>query len=108
MTIRESGDQAEDQRLVEKARKQFRRMSDALSGLIEKLEAGDTLPVAETERTYRDLMRVLNLTLEQEAKLADRRRKTAGVVQGPALDFDAARAEIRRRLACLSDAGSAG
>ncbi|MFN3642325.1 MAG: hypothetical protein ACK4TB_05295 [Gemmobacter sp.] len=59
--------------------------------------------------TYaRDLKDALKLVLNERAAIDKLRKDYGGIGDGPGLDFDAARAEIGRRLACLRDAGGGG
>ncbi|MCV2868525.1 hypothetical protein OEW28_07780 [Defluviimonas sp. WL0002] len=53
-----------------------------------------------------DLRKALTLFLEENNRIAKLSKEQAGVVHDYALDFDAARNEIGRRLARLRDAGS--
>jgi hypothetical protein len=46
------------------------------------------------------------LVLEERTKLAKLSQREEGIAYDYALDFDEARIEIGRRLACLRDAGS--
>ena len=50
----------------------------------------------------------LHMVMDERARVEKLRKQVAGVVHGHALDFDAAAAEIGRRLACLRDAGGGG
>ncbi len=46
------------------------------------------------------------LVVTERSRVADERRKQTGANGNYAIDFDAARDEIGRRLACLRDAGA--
>jgi hypothetical protein len=48
------------------------------------------------------------MVMDERARVEKLRKQIAGVVGDHALDFDAARTEIGRRLACLRDAGGGG
>ncbi|RMH39757.1 MAG: hypothetical protein D6688_13590 [Alphaproteobacteria bacterium] len=106
MTTQKSPGRGADD-LLARARRQYRRMSEALGALIDRMMRGETVEAREAERLLRDHMRVLNLALEQEAKVAERRRQEAPG-EGGVLDLDRARAEIARRIARLGGAGSSG
>jgi hypothetical protein len=59
-------------------------------------------------QAVRDLKLAFTLVMDERARVEKLRKQVAGVVYGHALDFDAARLEIGRRLACLRDAGGGG
>ena len=62
--------------------------------------------VKAAQTAIRDLRTTASQVLEERGRIDKLRKQGSGQVgPGGAIDFDAARAEIGRRLACLRDAG---
>ncbi len=59
-------------------------------------------------QAVKDLKLAFQMVMDERARVEKLRKQIAGVVGDHALDFDAARTEIGRRLACLRDAGGGG
>lgn len=74
----------------------------------ERLKRNQFDGLKEAARSCRDLRQALQMALEERAKVAKLDKLEAGVVYDYALDLDAARDEIGRRLARLRDAGDGG
>ena len=108
MSFDRSGEDAPSDSLLTTARSQFRRMNAEMNDLLEKLQAGDPKTVAGFEGVRRELLRALNTAVAEEQKLEERCKAERGAADGYAIDFDAARAEIGRRLARLRAAGNGG
>lgn len=96
------------QALLVSARVQFAEMRAALETLRKRLKAGDAQALPGVEAQGREFLRALNTVIEQEARLEERARAERGVADGYAIDLDAARAEVGRRLARLRAAGGDG
>ena len=60
----------------------------------------------EATSYVRELAKIVQSVLTERERLEKLRRQDAGIVHDYALDFDAARDEIGRRLARLRDAGT--
>lgn len=60
----------------------------------------------EAGMAVRELRAAFQMAMDERARVEKLGRDTAGSVRDQALDLDAARAEIGRRLACLRDAGA--
>lgn len=67
--------------------------------LIKRLSVGEAEAARDVPPVLRDLLRAMQSAVEQEAKLEKLKFETGA--GGGALDLDAARFEIGRRLACL-------
>lgn len=80
-------------------------IAEEVWAVIGKLKSGE-LDVKGTAQSVKDMRSVLQLVLEERSKVAKLAKQESGAGGGYALDFDAARAEIGRRLACLRDAGT--
>ncbi|WP_205963857.1 hypothetical protein, partial [Pseudoruegeria sp. SK021] len=72
------------------------------------LEDNKTGAAAETSSLLKELKAILIPAVSERERLEKRRKHEAGVVNDYAVDFDAARLEIGRRLACLRAAGDPG
>jgi HAMP domain-containing protein len=94
--------------MLSEAHKNFERAVRALDSLVDELEAGRPDHASEAPKLYEHLRKALQTALQERERLAQASRDEAGIVNGYAIDFDAARFEIGRRLACLRDAGGEG
>jgi len=103
----ESGDGSSDQQLTE-AQRRFRRATRALDKLVDELDDGELGHAGEAGAILKELKNSLQLAMAERERLESARRKDAGIVHDYAIDFDAARSEIGRRLACLRAAAGAG
>ncbi len=82
----------------------FKEAGLALADLTKKirrheLDAGRAAKAALTE-----VLAAYQLAMKERNRVAEDRRKGSGIAGDYAIDFDAARDEIGRRLACLRDA----
>ncbi|HBQ35898.1 MAG TPA: hypothetical protein DD729_03515 [Rhodobacteraceae bacterium] len=89
------------------AEKHFDRMLRRAEEIITSLEAEETGISKEAAGRIRDLSKAVQTALDERAKLEKLRKQKAGIVHEYALDFDAARDEIGRRMARLRAAGNA-
>ncbi len=71
---------------------------------VQDVRAGKTGDVKAAQQTVRDLKTLFQMVMDERTRVDKLRKQVAGVVGGHALDFDGARDEIGRRLACLRDA----
>lgn len=89
-------------KLFADAIEKFERASGALNEMIKKIEAGDFSEVADAKKIVAALDTASDMSLKARLKLDERDKKRAGVAHDFAIDFDAARSEIGRRLACIA------
>jgi hypothetical protein len=83
----------------------YREAAIELHRTITALRAGELSEVRSAQTAIRDLRATALQVLEERGKVDKLRKQIAGQVgAGGALDFEGARAEIGRRLACLRDA----
>ncbi len=78
-----------------------------LIAAIHALQGGGTEVKAATQAA-KDLRTAFHTLMEERTRVDKLRKQTAGAAASGALDFDAARIEIGRRLARLRAAGSGG
>lgn len=90
------------------AEKHFGRMLHRAEEIIEMLEEENNDVSKEAAVRIRDLGKAMQTTLDERSKLEKLRKHTAGIVHEYALDFDAARDEIGRRMARLRDSADSG
>ncbi|MDN3712278.1 permease [Paracoccus cavernae] len=83
----------------------FHACAADLTRLRRKIQAGETDEIKESAKLVRDLRAATQLVLEERNRVDKLRKDAAGSVGAGALDLDAARDEIGRRLACLRRAG---
>ena len=79
-----------------------------LHELIEDLKAGKVERAKELKGVLRDLRQASQTAFDERAKVAQRLKAEAGILNDYALDLDGARAEIRGRLDRLRNAAGAG
>ena len=96
--VGEAGDQ-EDILLI--AENHFGRMLRRAEEIITLLEDEDSNVSKEAGPRLRELSKSVQTALEERAKLEKLKKQKAGIVHDYALDFDAARDEIGRRMARL-------
>jgi hypothetical protein len=105
MFMRISGEEIDSSDEMVGVRELVNDIADELGETLRRLRAGDTGDAKEMAKQLRDMRAVYQLAVEERARIAKLRKDDAGIVYDYALDFDAARDEICRRLACLRDAG---
>ena len=84
----------------------YREAAVELYRTISAVRAGEFNEVKAAQAVIRELRATALQALEERSRVDKLRKQIAGQVgTGGELDFDGARAEIGRRLACLRDAG---
>ena len=102
------GDDGNPEDILLIAENHFGRMLRRAEELIKMLNEEGTEVSKEAALRIRDLGKAMQSTLEERSRLEKLRKHTAGIVHDYALDFDAARDEIGRRMDRLRSAESAG
>jgi hypothetical protein len=92
-------------REVMEVREMFDEAKEDLGSALRRLRAGEFGDAKEVAKQIGEVKAAYKLALEERTRVAKLRKDEAGIVYDYALDFDAARDEICRRLACLRDAG---
>ncbi|KCV83495.1 hypothetical protein ATO10_02005 [Actibacterium atlanticum] len=90
------------------AEEHYQRAIDALNTLIKDVDAGQSARAKELKSALSELGKATQTAFDERAKVEKRIRNESGAVHDYALDFEQARAEIGRRLACLSTAAGTG
>jgi hypothetical protein len=85
----------------------FKDAADELSRALEAVQAGELATPRPATQLVKDLKDAFKHVMDERKRIDSVREQTTGHGTGT-LDFDAARDEIGRRLACLRDAGSGG
>jgi hypothetical protein len=88
--------------------RQLRGMCEDLEALSEKVRAEDFEDIKNRSRILGDIRQWLKMAIEAETQLEQRKKKEQGIVNGYALDMDAARDSIGCRLDRLRRAGCPG
>ena len=91
--------------VTEHALRVFDTAAMELGATLDRLRSSHGEGSERALRAVRDLQTALAVLLDERVKIDRLRNETAGVVGERALDLDAARVEIGRRLARLRDAG---
>ena len=86
----------------------YKDVADELARTLMAVQAGELANLKPATQMVKDLKEAFKHVMEERKRIDSVRQQTAGVSGTGALDFDAARDEIGRRLACLRDAGSGG
>ncbi len=90
--------------ILEVAAEQFQRAIRVFQKSTNRIERGEETPSPETEKLVRQFTSATTVLFKEKQKIEDSIRKDAGIVYDFAIDFESARTEIERRLACLRDA----
>ncbi len=99
------GDGPTDECLVV-AEELFKEAGLALAQLTKKIRRHELEAARGAKAALSEVLGAYQLAMKERNRVADERRKGSGIVGDYAIDFDAARDEIGRRLACLRDAGN--
>lgn len=91
--------------LLEATEDLYRQAAEDLVLAQRKLRQGSVDEVKAAAQAVKDLKAAFQLVMDERTRIEKLRKQVAGVVHDYAIDFDAARAEIGRRLACLRHAG---
>ncbi|MFT3689379.1 hypothetical protein [Paenirhodobacter sp.] len=100
-----SGGDGSPASLLEETEVLYREMAEELARAMQELRRGEAKDAKVAVAAVKDLRTAFQMVMEERTRVEKLRKQVAGVVQGHDLDFDAARAEIGRRLARLRDAG---
>ncbi len=103
MTLTLSVEDTSSKSLISETEELYREIASEVFVAIRKIRSGEW-DTKGTPNIVKDMRAFLQLVLEERMKVAKLSKQEAGVVYDYALDFDAARTEIGRRLACLRDA----
>jgi len=109
ITYREAGEGSSVE-MVQEAQRSFIRANRLMERVLEQWEDGHWDNPDEFTKVYDRFRRDFHTALKERERLENERAKRDGIADGKsyALDFDKARHEIGRRLACLADTGGAG
>jgi hypothetical protein len=109
MAIVTDGDSTAPGDVLDVAEGLYRYAAEELHRVIAALRAGEFGEVKAAQAAIRDLRATALHVLDERGKVDKLRKQIAGQVgPGGSLDFEGARAEIGRRLACLRDAEGGG
>ncbi|SPH17616.1 hypothetical protein DEA8626_01140 [Defluviimonas aquaemixtae] len=108
MTTGNAVEGPKDQSMVDQAVGLLGALIAEIDAAMERLKRNQFDELKEATRSCRDLRQALLMVFEERAKVAKLDKLEAGVAYDYALDLDAARDEIGRRLARLRDAGDGG
>jgi ABC-type phosphate transport system auxiliary subunit len=109
MTEGRAGAGPTDEDVLAVAEAMYREAAVELLRTIDAIRGGAFGEVKSAQAAIRDLRATASQVLEERGRIDKLRKQLAGQVgSGGAIDFDAARAEIGRRLACLRNAGGSG
>ena len=86
----------------------YREIAEELVVAMRNVKGGEIGEVTGAARAVKDLRDAYKMIMDERTRVDTLRSQVAGVAGGTTLDFDAARDEIGRRLACLRDAGTGG
>lgn len=108
MTMNFSASDGTPEALLQATEDMYRQIAEELVRVIEKVRVGETGEAKAAIQAVKDLRSVFQTVMDERTRVDKLRKQVAGAVGDHALDFDAARVEIGRRLACLRDAGGGG
>jgi hypothetical protein len=84
-----------------RVREHYERAIDAFQHMTREAEAGEFDPDRETNKTIKTLSNATDYFIKEKQRIDASLDKQAGIAGGYAIDFDAARREIERRISCL-------
>lgn len=101
------GEQAPSVDLLKETEDYYRALAEELFEAVRDVRSGNLEQAKAAVQGVRDLRTALQMVMDERTRVEKLRRQFAGVAAGRelAFDFDAARAEIGRRLARLRNAG---
>lgn len=108
MTTGNTAEEPKNELMVDQAMGLLGAIVAEINASMERLKQNQFDDLKEATRSYRDLRQALLMVFEERAKVAKLDKLEAGIAYDYALDLDAARDEIGRRLARLRDAGDGG
>ena len=91
--------------LLRRAKETFAEIGETLRDGVEKLKASTDPEVRAYSNTLQLFWKSILTVEERENELESFRREREGIAHGYALDLNAARREVGRRLACLATQG---
>ena len=83
----------------------LREAAEQLAVTVETIKAGDLVRAKEAVDCIKGLKSAVQMALDEGNRVEKLRKNIAGGAASGALDLDAARDALGRRLACLRDAG---
>ncbi|WP_127900456.1 hypothetical protein [Solirhodobacter olei] len=102
-----SGKGADPREMISHAALLYESAADAFALVIDEARAGEPAAARAAASHAREFRQALLAVLNERATIEKFRTDVEGLGPG-SLDFDGARAEIGRRLACLRNAGDGG
>jgi hypothetical protein len=108
MTIKFSAGEEPPVDLLAATEELYRDIAEELIRAKDKLRDGQFDEVKAAVQAVKDLKLAFQMVMDERTRVEKLRKHVAGVVHDYALDFDAARDEIGRRLARLRDAAGGG
>ncbi|MGB8622387.1 MAG: hypothetical protein WCD16_06180 [Paracoccaceae bacterium] len=94
--------------MLEAAEQHFQRTIAALNEIIKDVSEGRSARAKELRTALGDLNRAAQTAFDERSRVEKRIKTDGGIADQYALDFDAARDEIGRRLDCLRAARGTG
>ncbi len=92
--------------LLAETERLYREVAEELAMATRRVGEGDIGEVGNAVRAVKELRAAFGMVMDERTRVEKLRKQAGGVVNGYALDLDAARDEIGRRLARLRDAGA--
>lgn len=108
MTIKFSAGDAPPVDLLAEAEGHYRDVAEELTRTLQAVRKGPAVDVRSATLVVKDLKQAFQIAMDERTRVDKLRKHAAGINPGGTLNFDEARDEIGRRLACLRDAGSSG
>jgi predicted Zn-dependent peptidase len=106
--ITPEGDDGAAEEILRAAKEHFEETAREIEACRKRLRQGEEVSPSELQKLRAQLKAEARLYYEEAQRLARELRKQAGIAGQFALDFDAARQEVGRRMARLRAAGGSG
>lgn len=104
--IRPEGEDGDAKEVLLGVEEHFYEAAEDFKAVVRRLRAGEIVAPAGARDTVSEYRKLATLLFRERQSLEDERRRRQGIHGEYGLDLDAARDEIRRRMACLRAAGA--
>jgi len=94
--------------ILETVKEHLKEVALDIDACRNRLKHDPMLDAGDLKKLMADYRTITNNCVMEANRLEEQRKRRTGVVHDFALDFEAARSEIRQRMACLRRAGHAG
>lgn len=103
-----SGEEAAPADLLAETEVLYREIAAELAAAMDRVRRGEIGEAKTAMQALKDLRAAFQMVMDERTRVEKLRKQATGLLRDHALDFEAARDEIGRRLARLREAGGCG